>query len=476
MLFNIALISCSKDEDVVEREEEETSEGIDREEYEIEDFVYSGMQEVYLYKADVPELANNYFDNSDEQYDYYASFATPEDLFDDITASFDRFSFIVDDYNELENSFNGISGATGIEYGVGRITGTDNIFGFIQYVLPNTSASEAGLERGNIFTEVDGQALTLNNFERLISQDSFTINVGSVVDGTINLEDRTVTLTDDRYTSNPVYIEKVFEVEGRKIGYLMYNSFIADFDEELNTAFGNFKAEGVTDLIVDLRYNGGGSVDSAVDLASMITGQFEGEIFMREQWNERYQTFFEANEPDRLINRFNNTISTGSFINSLNLNQVYVLTSSASASASELIINGLTPYIDVVQVGDATAGKFQASVTLYDSPDYSKDHVNLNQDHNYAIQPLVFKSINVDGTSDYVNGLDPDIEYIENLSNMGVLGDINEPLLNIAISAITGMNQSRKAEQVGKESFTIVEGAMRTSKRMYSEKTPPRLN
>ena len=435
--------SCSKDEIETEQNLTSTETGEETavaEDLEIEEFVYDGLNEIYLYKGDVPVLADDYFNNSDEKSDFLAGFSSPENLFDDLLSSQDRFSFITDNYKELEDSFDGISSSTaGMKFGLGKISGTNNIFAFLQYIIPGTSADEAGLKRGTVFTEVDGQKLTLNNFSSLLDADTFTINIGYVENGTLVLTDKTATLNHSRYTANPVHLVKTIEMEGRKIGYLMYNSFVADFDDELNAAFAQLKSEGVTDLILDLRYNGGGSVESAVDLASMITGQFEGQIFMKEQWNEKYQTYFEQNDPERLINRFNKTIRTGEAINSLNLSKVYVLTTNASASASELVINGLEPYINVVQVGETTTGKFQASVTLYDSEDFGKEGANKN--HTYALQPLVLKSANAQGKSDYVDGLAPDVSKREDISNLGTLGDPSEPFLQAALNHIFGRNQ-----------------------------------
>lgn len=471
-LTAVIFSSCSKEEEIIENNKpqttEETSATGEFDHLQVEDFVYRGMNEIYLYKAQVPELADSYFSNQNEKFDYLETFSTPEKLFDELTASEDKFSFITDNYNELEDSFNGISGSTGMKYGLGRISGTNNLFGYLRYVLPGTSAEAAGLERGTVFTEVDGQKLTMNNFQKLLGKDSFTINIGEVVNGEIQLSGETAELTDDPYTANPVYIAKTINMDGQKIGYLMYNSFIGDFDDELNAAFADFKAQGITDLVLDLRYNGGGSVVSATDLASMITGQFEGEIFMKEQWNAKYQNFYEANDPERLINRFDSELRDGAAINSLNLNKVYVLTTASTASASELVINGLEPYIDVVQIGENTTGKFQASVTLYDSPDFSKD--NINEDHTYALQPLVFKSINADGTSDYVNGLSPDVSFTEDLSNLGTLGDTEEPLLAAALNEITGRAQTATGK--GSEKFQKFEVEGLEDQRMYIEEIP----
>ncbi|WP_300436440.1 S41 family peptidase [Christiangramia sp.] len=474
-LFFLVFTSCTKDEEVMENTENRTENVVnppENEELEVENFVYNGLNEIYLYKADVPELADNFFSTSNEKQEFLAGTSSPEALFDDLTAPFDRFSFITDDYNSLEERFQGMSGATGIKFGIGQISGTGNVFGIIRYVLPNTSAAEAGLKRGNIFTEINGQKLTSSNFQRLIAMETITINVGYVEDNQIVLTNNEVTLTDDAYTENPIYISKTFYISGKKIGYIMYNSFIANFDDELNNAFGDFKAEGITDLILDLRYNGGGSVESAKDLSSMITGQFNEKVFIKERWNDKYQNHFENQNPEALINRFDDKLRNGTAINSLNLSEVYVLTSGSSASASELVINALNPYINVIQVGDRTVGKFQASVTLYDSEDFGKAGASSN--HTYAMQPLVYKSINSVGVSDYVDGLEPDISYVENLNDFGVLGESNEPLLEKAINDILGRSQTNKSaiqrldfNQLGESGMNNIE-----YQRMYINELP----
>ena len=143
-------------------------------------------------------------------------------------------------------------------------------------------------------------------------------------------------------------------------------------------------------------------------------------------WNE--------NNPDNLINRFVDDID-GISINSLNLNKVYILTTSRTASASELLINGLDPYIDVIHIGDYTVGKNQGSITVYD---YINDNRDKNPNHKYAMQPIVLKIGNVAGYTDFPNGLVPDYEIKESISVAGELGDENEQLLKIAIDHIFG--------------------------------------
>lgn len=442
----------------------------------VENFIYRGMNEIYLYKADVPELADGFFASQNEKNDFLDNFSSPEDLFDNgLTAPQDRFSFLVDDYVELENLFSGVSTTSGMSYGLVRYCEScSEVLGYVRLVLPNTSADEQGVERGMIFTRVDGQQLTDANYNTLLGQNTFTISLASLDGSQITPLDQTITLTKREYVKNPVLVKKVIEIEGKKIGYLYYDSFTADFDKQLNDAFGEFKAAGVSDLVLDLRYNGGGSVRTATDLASMITGQFAGEIFMQEEWNEKYQDYFENEQPERLINRFNTTIKTGELINSLNLDRVFVLTTLRSASASELVINGLTPYIDVIQIGETTTGKFQASVTLYDSPNFGREDVNTT--HTYAIQPLVLKSVNSAGVSDYINGLVPDFALEEDLRNLGQLGDVDEPYLKLALDVILGNRVSipeieQSFKPVGESGMDQLD-----YQKMFIDNLPPMIN
>jgi C-terminal processing protease CtpA/Prc len=407
-------------------------------ELEIKNFIWKAMNDMYLYKADVPNLADDRFASQEELNAFLRSFSSPEELFyEGLVADFDDFSFLVQDYRVLERSFDGINISNGMQYGlVAYPPGSQNVVGYVRYVLPNTSAEEQGIKRGDLFSGVDGTALTRENYSRLLQPQSYTIELAEFTESGIVATGESISLQKEEYSTNPVYIASTVETSEGTAGYLMYNGFTGSFDDVLNNTFGYFQAEGIEDLIVDLRYNSGGSVETASDLASMITGQFTGEIFSKEQWNEDYQNFLETTAPESLNNRFDDQIRTGAAINSLGLNRVYFITTLRTASASELVINGLKPYIEVIQVGENTTGKFQASTTLYDSPDFRRNRVNTG--HSYAVQPLIYKSLNVNNVTDYSEGLKPDVEIKEDFTNLGVLGDPQEPLLAAVLSLIEG--------------------------------------
>ena len=399
----------------------------------IQNFVYRGLNYYYLYKEDTPELANDAFSNESERNQFLESYSSPETLFEYLLSPQDRFSNIFDDYNVIENALNGISLSNGMEYGlVYYPDGSRNVFGYVRYVLPNTDAEAKNLQRGDLFTTIDGQQLNENNFQELLSPESYTIGLATYNGSDFLLNGETALLNKTQYNENPVFKALTLEVDGHKIGYLMYNSFIRNYDVELNNAFGQFIADGVTDLVLDLRYNSGGSVETATDLASMITGQFNGQLFYKEFWNEDRQM---ERAQDGL---FDSKISNGTNINSLNLSKVYILTSNRTASASELVLNGLAPYINTFQIGDNTTGKFQASFLLYDAPAPNFAKEQSDPSHRYVMLPLVFKTANAAGFTDFVDGLIPQIELKENYFNLGQLGAIDEPLLAEAIQEIAG--------------------------------------
>jgi carboxyl-terminal processing protease len=474
LLLGVLFISCSEDEIT-----EETVNEIEAQNLEVEQFIYRAMSDWYLYVADVQKLQEGFFPSPQEKEDYLASFDSPENLYDDLQASHDRFSFMWDNYEELENMlYSGIEKTEGLNWAWGTLEDNHTAFVAVRYVLPNTPAAEAGIKRGDVFLEVNGTQLTRNNLGELMSLDSYTVSFAEYKDGKFQLTGKTADLTQIEMAENPVHTAKIVEIEGKKIAYLLYNGFTLDFDAQLNAAFGEFKNANVDELVLDLRYNSGGSIETAVDLSSMITGQFENKVMAQTMLNEKWQTIYDAEAPEVLKYRFNNQIRTKEAINSLNLTKVYVIATRSSASASELVINGLDAYIDVVHIGSKTAGKYQGSRTLYDSPTsifFSKENVNPN--HTYALQPLISKVANANGKSDYGDGLNPDIEAREYVSTYGELGNPEEGLFKIAIDAIFGNAQAETSAEAKKmEEMIHLRGesgmSRPTYQRMYETRLP----
>lgn len=438
----------------------------------INDFVWKGMNLYYLWQEDVPDLDDQRFANQNELNTFLRDYSDPAVLFNHlrVDSSIDRFSVIFSDYRVLEGVLSGTTKNNGVDFGLKYKSGsTTDIFGWVRYILPDSDASTKDIHRGDIFYAVNGTPLTVDNYQSLLANETYTLNLADYDNGNITPNGESVTLTKATYSENPVLITTVIESGIHKIGYLMYNGFYSGYENQLNTAFGQLQSQGITDLVLDLRYNSGGSIATATRLASMITGQFNGQLFAKEQWNDKVQAYYEANNPSALRNNFTNMLNNNVAINSLNLNKVYVLTSKSTASASELVINGLAPYIDVVQIGDYTTGKNVGSITLYDSADFSR--IGRNPNHRYAMQPIVLKIVNKDGFGDYLDGLQPDQPLIENLGNLDVLGSTSEPLLSTAIGLITGEGRMiRRNPERSFDHFKDVKSMNGLQDQMYVDK------
>lgn len=449
---------------------------------EVNDFIWKGLNLYYLWQADVPNLADDKFKTQTQLNIFLSGYPQPENLFESLLykpaslnpaeETVDRFSWIVDDYLELEGQLQGTTNNNGVDYILYKRENSDEIFGVVRYIIANSDASTKNIKRGDFFTGVNGTQLSLSNYQALLfgSNNDYTLNLADYNGGAITPNGKTVALTKTILDENPILVNKVIVSGSHKIGYLMYNGFYANYDTQLNNAFGALKSQGITDLVLDLRYNSGGSIQTATRLASMITGQFTGQIFAKQQWNAKIESYFAANDPESLKNLFTDKMGTTA-INSVGMTKIYILTSTNTASASELVINGLKPHIGVVQIGDVTKGKNVGSVTLYDSPTFGKEKRNPN--HRYAMQPIVLKIVNSAGFGDYQSGLDPNFTLKETVSNLDVLGSPTEPLLSLAIGKITGtarMKQSTPGIQL--EYFNDSKSINGIQNQMYLDKAP----
>ena len=444
IIFSLLLIGCKKESD------EDPNIAKLENDLEISDFVWKGLNQYYYWQESVISLADSKLDNLSSYSFYLSQNPNPENFFNSLKHPDDRFSWISDDYVELENYLQGIDYSDGMEFGLFLECNGQNVFGFVRYVHKNSDADINGIKRGHFFNTINGSILNKDNYGDLLFDDNVLTNTFGFADlnydennqcASLISNNTNITLNKSRLVKNPIHISKTIDINQKKIGYLMYNQFLGnvesenkDYHLELNSVFGSFKYEGINELVIDLRYNPGGRISTSINLASMITGQFNNQIFAKEKWNSKLMDYWDENNPDNLINRFVDNMD-GVSINSLNLNKVYILTTSRTASASELLINGLDPYIDVIHIGDYTVGKNQGSITVYD---WINDQGEKNPNHKYAMQPIVLKIGNVAGYTDFPNGLVPDYEIKESIRTAGELGNKNEQLLKLAIDHIFG--------------------------------------
>lgn len=418
----------------------------------INDFTWKAMNSWYNWQQNVPDLADTKDDNKGDYHAYLNNFSSPEKLFESLIyqkGSVDRFSWFVEDYIEQEKQFQGISKTFGFTPKAVQISENKTVL-VVARVSENSPASTKGLKRGDIIIGLNGQKFTSANFDTLI-KEYYKESVEFMLGENDGLTEKSkVTMSRDEVSDHAIHLSKIFnDVAGKKVGYLVYNGFRSSYDKDLNSTFNKFKIAGINELILDLRYNGGGSVLTCAYLASLIYGEgSESDIFAKVNYNKKHPKNSYALP---FLNGIFQYDANGKYIKGqdipLNrltgLSKIYVITSKNTASASEMIINGLRPYIEVITVGTKTSGKNVGSFTLYDSPTSNyRDKKTANKSHNFALQPITFQIFNKLDQSDYTQGFEPNIEVNEfqKWDDMLAFGDENEIMLKTVLNKIKGVS------------------------------------
>lgn len=356
----------------------------------IRDSLWAYMQDVYLWYDKLPTTFSP------------RSYSNPESEMDALRAyqTLDRWSFV-----EKATTFNSyFSDGETSDFGFWiKYDANNNLR--VRYVYAQSPAGKAGVERGWKLTAINGQAIASLSDDAIISAfyDATSTTFGfQKADGS----SVTLPLTTATYTLNTVLFNKTYDVAGKKVGYLVFNSFTGTPSQnELKAVLSNFETAGINELIVDLRYNGGGDVDTQVMLANALapTSVTRSSVMFSYQHNNKLSTW------DETV-KFSKT-------GSLNLSRIFFITTTSSASASELLINNLKPYLDVKLIGKATHGK---PVGMYGF-----------EVMDYVIAPVAFKTVNAKNAGDYYSGLAVDASVADGLDkNWG------DPLENCLAAAL----------------------------------------
>lgn len=414
-------------------------------------FVWNAMNFWYYWQSDVAELGDNYFNSDQEFQNYLIGFTSARALFENLVyEQSDDFSFFIEDYETYRQNRQGISESFGFEYGLVRIGNTNDIFGYVQYVLESSPAEDAGIIRGDIFTKVDGTQLNVNNYRNLLQgRTSYELSLAEIENSTISETGETVSLQAATLQENPVFLSTIIDSSSTRIGYLVYNAFQTNSHRDLNDVFGTFASEGVDELVLDLRYNSGGAGITSQTLAGMISGLDSTNVFSEYAYSAKRSDLNRTVPVLEEVPIYNDQGDQESTVpmNSLSLDRMYVLVDYGTASASEVLINGLEPYMEVVLIGGQTVGKDEGSFTLYDAPEPYLDRQQANPEHKIAIQPIVLKVVNVNGR-EYPNGFSPDYEvneldFLE--GGLPPLGSAEDPLLAKALELITDQQMAKAA-------------------------------
>jgi carboxyl-terminal processing protease len=408
---------------------------------EVNDWILSNMKYNYFWTDKIPVST----DKTLTPDKYFLSLLY--DWNNTANADRDRFSWIKESAAELKASLSGQSKTTGMEYKLYYRDNTQTgVVASVIYVLPGSPAATAGIKRGDIISKVNGQVLTGTNYQDLLQSntDSYTYGFASVVNGTLTDNTQTKQVTALVFQQDPVLLDTTYTIGGKTIGYVVYNQFIPGinpdgiikdktYDLKLDNIFGKFKQKGVNELVLDLRYNRGGYVSSSTNLASLIGRNIDAsKVFYTQKWNSNVTADYDKKYGAGWNNQ--NFISKSTNIGG-NLSRVYVLTTGSTASASELIINGLRPFMTVNTIGTTTVGKNVGSITISDDSGRIK----------WGMQPITFKSANAQGFTDYGGGFTPTVEVKEPSYGMKTFGDVTEAMLSEAIFQISGTRMARRA-------------------------------
>ncbi|MDR1089494.1 MAG: hypothetical protein LBL79_00320 [Prevotella sp.] len=354
---------------------------------------------------------------------------------------------------------------------------------FVITVDEGSDAQAKGLKRGQVIYQVNAINVDSENYRTILDNlTSCTLGVYN----SLGRKDVLKTFNASASKPSPVFISKVITRSNVKIAYLMYNAFeknstdIEDsyeYDMELIRSIQNLKEQGITEFVLDLRYNLGGYLTSAMNLASaLVPNRSTEKIFAKQQYNAHYTDSLKKMYGANVFNTYflDKVYGTNHEIPKLNLNRLYVIATDYSASASELIIHGLRPYMDVYHIGLTTTGKDKASLTIK-----SNDKRIL-----WQLQPIISRLTDAKDEGNYFNGLKPNYEisewaegyqmadayYIDGngqrvdiqlpllsrwKGGLYELGDPSEPLLATAIEQITGVARTRSSETTVPDNWII---------------------
>ena len=290
LLLPLGFVACSDDDEplnpVTPPQEEEGSKAYQDEMAYANFFAYNVMSDVYLWKQEIASALNSWLILADPVK------AVEKARYKEAGEDVDKWTMMTSSYTEMVGGTDGISSGT---YGCNykfylKEDNSDKVVAFVTYTYPGSPAEKAGLQRGDVVLEINGKPLDRNNYTDLYYSSSMTVGIGYIQeDGTYSDVEKTAGMTAVSMYEDPVLLSKVFDCGGKKVGYLAYTSFTFESSLALYDVCKKFKAEGISELILDLRYNGGGYVFTEEVLASMLAPEAEVKnksVFETEMWND----------------------------------------------------------------------------------------------------------------------------------------------------------------------------------------------
>ena len=428
LVFMIVTVSCSNgnDNDLNSPVTDFTnSEKINK-------FVVDCVKGMYLWESETDWTKYN-------NKNTFSSYNDHHKLFDEFINKDDRWSELTDDIESLKAEFSGVTTTYGYYLRIYKFSNEDSYYAVVMFNYPGSPSEKAGFKRGDIILRINGNKITRSNYLDLYYSSSITIQTGRE-DGNFIVENPgSISMSATEMYLDPINKTSIIVKGTHKIGYLCYTDYVNTSEKDLYSVFSDFKNKGVTDVVLDLRYNGGGHAQTALRLSSVLAPRSvvkEKNVYLSHKWNDLWTSLQSADEL--------NVYFDGSLPVNMDLGKLYVLTSWSSASASEATIIGLKPYMDITLIGETTSGKYCGGYLL--SPEdyydmFPESGINRNYFYdfnNWGMYIMIYRYSNKEGYPTFVTGLPPDIQVIEDDFDLKPLGDESDPLLGKAIEEITG--------------------------------------
>ena len=408
----------------------------------VNEFIYEGLRSEYLWENTINWNAIDFKKEKD-----------PHAFFKRLIYKDDRWTNLTDNAEAWNQGFAGISTTYGFDLRFSYIGQTEELVAIVRYVYPGTPADRAGIRRGDLLLKLNGGPITVKNYADFYDKPTIVVNKGILKDKTLTAEPVGVAMTAVEMYQDPILKDTVINKDGHRVGYLCYTDYTERSTAELIKVFTRFKTAGVTDVVLDLRYNGGGYVSTARALCSILAPEAamkKKERFLFKLWNENYMSYWKSKgRNDELYETFVDTLGIN-----MNLNRLYILTGKGTASASELTLTGLTPYMDVVQIGDTTHGKFCGGIVLMPKHLWWDKSASYYQEiQNWGMYVMIYKFSNK-RNDEFPRGFAPKYVVKEYLLELYPFGDERDPLLGKALELITG-------KQVAKARSRRIQPALR---------------
>ena len=430
-VFMLITVGCQNSKDNTDPENTSVTGLNDSEK--INKFVVNCVESMYLWESETDWTKYNNKNTFSTYSDHFT-------LFDKFIYKDDAWSMLTENIASIKEEFSGVTTTYGYDLIFFRFSNDNSYFAIVMFNYPGSPSERAGLKRGDIILAINGNKITESNYIDLFYSSSISIKTGRLEEQHIVENPGSISMSAKEMYLDPINKTSIIVKGDHKIGYLCYTDYVNTSEKDLYSVFADFKNKGVTDVVLDLRYNGGGHAQTAQRISSVLapSSVVKGKnVYLSHKWNDLWTSLQDAED---LNIYFDPTLPVN-----MDLKKLYVLTSENSASASEATIIGLKPYLELTLIGETTSGKYCGGYLLSPEDYYEMfPEKGINKSYysnfiNWGMYIMIYRYSNKNGYPSFISGIPPDIQISEDYFDLKPFGDEADPLLGQAIEEITGV-------------------------------------